>query len=102
MSTAIVKKERSAVAVYGEKDPFESFADEVSPQMICGKLLKFSKGDFLAGEDAELINEGTILTVGIDQMIVGWVRWEDNRPIEHRMVSIALNQFPPRRSELGN
>ena len=35
------------------KDPFEAYADSISPQTIVGDLLKFAKGEFFAGKDAD-------------------------------------------------
>src|SRR5262249_29903088 len=43
-----------------------------------------------------------ILTAGIDQMVTGWVRWQDYRPVEQIMMTVAMNQFPPLRRELGD
>jgi hypothetical protein len=82
--------------------PFEVYANAVSPRTIVGKLLKFAKGDFIAGEGNEVIPESAEFTVLMDESITGWVRWEDAKPVEHRMGRIADNFMPPVRTELGD
>ena len=90
------------VAIQGGVDPFAAFADSVAPKYILGKLLKFSKGDYLAGEASEIIPVGTKLIVAMDELLLGWVRWEAGKPVEHRMVRVADGMAPVRRSELGD
>ena len=97
----IIKREPTAVASYGERDPFEVYADSIRPGYIVGKLLKFSKGDYLLGEGAEPVDQGTVVVAAIDQLLTGWIRWENARPVEHRMVPVASGQCPPLRSDLG-
>lgn len=98
----IAKQEATALTAYGERDPFAAYADSVRPSYIIGKLLKFSKGDYLLGEDNEPIEIGTVVTAAVDQLLVGWIRWESGKPTEHRMVLVASRQAPPRRHELGD
>src|SRR5262249_47472200 len=69
---------------------------------IVGKLLKFSKGDYLAGQDGEEVPVGTKLVAVMDTLTVGWIKWQDARPVEHRMGPIAEGYAPPPRSELGD
>src|SRR6476660_671614 len=97
----IIKREPAAVALYGERDPFEVYADSIRPGYIVGKLLKFSKGDYLLGESAEPVDRGTIVIAAIDQLLAGWIRWENGKPVEHRMVLVASGQQPLRREDLG-
>ena len=97
----IIKREPTAVASYGERDPFEVYADSIRPGYIVGKLLKFSKGDYLLGEGAEPVDQGTVVVAAIDQLLIGWIRWENAKPAEHRMVLVASGQYPPLRHDLG-
>ena len=83
-------------------DPFLAYANAVRPQHIIGKLLKHSKGEFLAGEDNEVIPLGTKMVAAMDLLTIGYVRWSDGRPSEHRMVLVADGVQPPRRAELGD
>src|SRR5580765_3143621 len=97
----IIKREPAAVALYGERDPFEIYADSIRPGYIVGKLLKFSKGDYLLGEGAELVAQGTVVVAAMNQLLTGWIRWESAMPTEHRMVLVASGQIPSRRDDLG-
>jgi hypothetical protein len=102
MTTALTTTgTHKAIATTGN-DPFCAFADAIAPKHILGDLLKFNKGDYLAGETAETIPVGTKVTVGMDLLLVGWVRWENGKPIEHRMVRVADGKSPQRRAELGD
>jgi hypothetical protein len=83
-------------------NPFEVYANAVSPRTIVGKLLKFTKGDFIAGEGSEVVPETAEFTAIMDEALAGWVKWEDGKPTEHRMGRIADNYIPPRREELGD
>jgi hypothetical protein len=82
--------------------PFIAYGESVNPQHIVGQILKFSKGEYLAGENAELIPVGTKLVVSVDELAIGWVRWQGGKPTEHRMVRVADNQVPAKRADLGD
>jgi len=97
----IIRREPTALAAYGDRDPFEVYADSIRPGYIVGKLLKFSKGDYLLGEGAEPVEQGTVVVAAIDQLLIGSIRWENAKPAEHRMVRVASGQHPPLRHELG-
>src|ERR1039457_6256029 len=68
---------------------------------IVGKLLKFSKGDYTAGQDNDEVDEGTEVVVNMDSLLVGWQRWEDNKPAEQQMGAVTEGFQPPRRADLG-
>ncbi len=68
---------------------------------IIGMLLKFSKGDFVVGQDNEPVEIGTKLIANMDQLLVGWQRWEDARPAEQVMGPLVEGFKPPRRDELS-
>jgi hypothetical protein len=91
-----------ALSPFGVSDPFEVFADAVQPRTIVGALMKFSKGDFLAGEDGHEIAEGTAFTANLDELMAGWVRWSGGKPIQHLMVRVAEGCTLPKRTELGD
>jgi len=102
-ATAVIKHQTNepALATYAP-DPFEALANAISPRTIVGALLKFSKGDFLAGADAKEIAEGTAFTANVDELMVGWVKWSNGKPIEHIMVRVAEGRTLPKRAELGD
>jgi hypothetical protein len=96
------EKNNTVPTTYSDVDPFEVYADSVSPRTIVGTLLKFSKGDFLAGEESKEIAEGTTFTANVDELTVGWVKWSGGKPIEHIMVRVAEGRTLPKRAELGD
>jgi len=83
-----------------ESNPYASYGD--SGTGIVGDLLKFSKGDWLAGQDERSVPEGTQIVVNMETVKTGWVRWQDAKPTDEEMVSIASGMSPPRRSDLGD
>jgi hypothetical protein len=86
----------------GDVDPLVACADAIAPRHIIGKLLRFSKGDFFAGEESEPIPVGTKLTVAPDELLAGWIKWTDGKPTEHNMVRVADRKLPAKRSDLGD
>lgn len=83
-------------------NPFEAYGEAVSQRSIVGKLLKFSKGDYLVGENNDEMEEGTELIANMDELMVGWIRWQDNKPSEQIMGRVAKSFQPPKRHELGD
>jgi hypothetical protein len=53
MTDIIKATEHSLSNIPAGIEAFEAFADEIAPQRIVGRLLKFSKGDWIAGENNE-------------------------------------------------
>lgn len=96
MSTEIVRTQPNTI------NPFLEYAEEIAPRTIVGTLLKFSKGEWLAGEDARVVPIGAQFVAHVGELIAGWVRWYDGRPIEHRMVRIADGTRRLPRTELGD
>jgi len=96
-------KQNGSTAVAGtEKDFFTQYGEAIRQTAIIGKLLKFSKGDWTAGEASEPIEEGTRFTANMDELLAGWVRWKDNKPTDHVMGRIVDGYQPPKRNELGD
>jgi hypothetical protein len=81
-------------AAYGESAGTTSY--------IVGDLLKFSKGDWLTGKDNRELADGTKLVAVMDTLAVGWQRWKNQRPVEHRMGLLVEGFVPPPREELGD
>jgi hypothetical protein len=64
--------------------------------------LKFSKGDYLAGEEGAAVPTGTIVTANVAELLVGWVRWAANKPTDHIMLRVADGSALPKRADLGD
>jgi hypothetical protein len=83
-----------------QKNYFEQYGEQVSQRNIVGRLLKFSKGDYLVGEHNAEMKIGTELVANMDELMVGWIRWEDNKPVEQIMGRLADGYQPMKREEL--
>jgi hypothetical protein len=97
-----MSKANTELATVIDIDPLVAYADAISPRHIVGKLLRFSKGDFFAGEESEPIPSGTKLTVAADELLAGWIKWADGKPTEPNMVRVADGKPPLKRSDLGD
>jgi hypothetical protein len=86
----------------GGPDAFRTYADACAPRTIVGTLLKFSKGDFLAGEGGEAIADDVEFTALMDELLVGWVRWDNGKLAETRMGRVTDGFVPPPRRDLGD
>ena len=95
--------ERKSSAVGGvAANPFTAYGEQASQKSIVGQLLRFTKGDFLAGQDDEEVPVGTQFVANMDEMLAGWIRWEQNKPTDHVMGKVSEGYQPPRRNELGD
>jgi hypothetical protein len=95
MSIALAKTNATA-------NPFAEYAAALAARRIDGKLLKFVKGDYLAGSEGALIETGTALVAVMNSLTVGWQKWLNMRPVDSVMGLISENFKPPRRNELGD
>jgi hypothetical protein len=85
-----------------EDNPFSSYGEAAAAHNFTGELLKFSKGDYVAGQNNREIPVGTRFVANMDGVEVGWVRWEDGSPVEVRMGPVAEYFKPARRADLGD
>src|SRR5262249_15665704 len=102
MLTAIATQSKNEVAPIALSDPLEAYADIIAPRYIIGELLRFSKGDYLAGEGGKEVPAGTVFTAAVDELMVGYVKWTDGKPAEHVMVRVADGRPLPKRADLGD
>lgn len=87
--------------VPGGQNPFEKYAARVDSQTTIGMFLKFTKGDWLVGRDGEECPEKELVAL-LPGMVHGWVRWEDNYPVEHNMGMLMESFVPPTRETLSH
>ncbi len=100
--TAVARPAQTSVGGVNERNAFEAYGDQFAGRFIVGQLLKFNKGDWLCGEDDEEIEEGTEYTCNMNQLMIGWIKWVDNKPAEQLMGPLASGFRPARREELGD
>jgi hypothetical protein len=63
-------------------DPFAAYASAVRSRTFDGLLLKFSKGDWLAGPDSDPVEEGTQLVAIMSELRIGWQKWQDHKQVD--------------------
>lgn len=93
--------EQQQLPATDELNPFEELARSV-PRRIIGELLKFSKGDWMYGQHNEELKLGTALIANMDQLLTGWIKWQDNKPAETIMGLVVEGFKPPKRDTLGD
>jgi hypothetical protein len=103
MENEIVKTGGNGTALAKPSDnPFTDHADAVVTTNIVGKLLKFTKGDWSYGKDNEDVKPGTKFIANMDELLTGWIRWENNKPTDHVMGLVSKGYQVPRRNTLGD
>jgi hypothetical protein len=105
MSNDLTETTGNAVAAYDADavaNYYQQYGDQASARPIRGKLLKFNKGDWLAGQDEEEVPTGTRLVALMDELYIGWVHWKDKAPDEQRMGRVVEGFQPARRKDLGD
>jgi hypothetical protein len=80
---------------------YEAYGAATAARAFIGDLLKFSKGEYLAGVDQYEVPIGTELAVAMSELVVGWVKWVDGARVDQRCGPIQSFQ-PPQRHELGD
>ena len=98
----IARRENSSAVGGATANPFTAYGEQASQKSIVGQLLRFTKGDFLAGQEDEEVPVGTQFVANMDEMLAGWIRWEANKPTDHVMGKVSDGYQPPRRNELGD
>jgi hypothetical protein len=96
------KTETTLPTQVGDRNVFEVYGESAGPGYIVGELLKFSKGDWLSGQENREIADGTKLVAVMETLLVGWQRWENQRPVSYRMGLLIEGFVPPPREELGD
>jgi hypothetical protein len=85
-----------------EDNPFEAYGNAATNNHIVGQLLKFSKGDYLAGQDSTVIAVGTKMAAIMDQLWIGWVKWRGGSPANHVGGLVSAGYIPSKRDELDD
>lgn len=88
----------NALAAPGGYDPFAAYGQEAAN---AGDFLKFSKGEWLLGQNDEEVALGRRLAANMDELSIGWIRWADGKPAERRMGLLAQGYKPEPRDSLG-
>jgi hypothetical protein len=78
---------------------YEVFGEAATRSMA---FLKFSKGDFLRGQDGAVVPIGTKFVADMPNLTTGWVRWNSGAPTERILGRVGEGWVPPCRAELGD
>jgi hypothetical protein len=96
---AVAEIERNtAVAAAGGYDPYAAYGQEAASG---GDFLKFSKGEWQKGQNAEEVDLGTRFAANMAELSIGWIRWADGKPAERRFGLLAHAHKPEARDQLG-
>jgi hypothetical protein len=86
----------------GSPNIYEAYGNSVARRTFPGDLLTFSKfGDYKAGQEKDDVPIGTRLVMHPPTTLIGWVRWEENHPIDFQVGLLSEGFVPPRRDTLG-
>lgn len=88
----------TAVATNAGYDPFAAYGQEAAQG---GAFLKFSKGEWLLGQDEKEVDLGRKLVASMEDMSIGWIRWDDGKPAERRLGLLSQGFKPEPRDALG-
>ena len=102
MSNDLEKKQTNMPAEHDPADLYESYGRNATARLFEGTLLRFVKGDFLAGPEGEEIPIGAQFVPIMESLAVGWTCWRDAMPVEQEMGLLIDGYQPKRRSELGD
>jgi hypothetical protein len=67
------------------QDGFEAYANCVEPNSIVGDLLRFSKGEYVAGQNGETVKLGTCVIAHMDKATAGWQKWLNRKVCDHTL-----------------
>jgi hypothetical protein len=103
MKEATTTTTTSQAVATQESNPWLDYGNSATGTRIVGQLLKFSKfGQWTAGQDNIEIPMGTRMIAHAIEIYVGWIKWQDNKPVEQLMHKLGDGIKPPSRAELGD
>lgn len=88
-----------AVAHASNYDPYAAYGEQAAGNKT---FLKFSKGEYLYGQDDKEMALGTRLVANMAGLKAGWQKWQAKKPIQEIMELIASGTVLPKRHELGD
>jgi hypothetical protein len=90
--------QETAVAVQGGYDPYAAYGQEAASS---GAFLKFSKGEWLLGQNDDEVTLGRRLVANMADLSIGWIRWADGKPVDRKMGLLAQGHKTEARDALG-
>jgi len=100
MTSTEVAEREDRVPTPSAQNVYEAYGNQSMRRNIVGRILKFSKGDYIIDDDE--VPAGTKYVALMDQILIGWVKWWDNRPEQQEMGLLHEGFVPPKRDDLGD
>lgn len=97
-AATLSEKQQTVLPATHYENPWLEAAAEAGNDL--GKLLKFVKGKWEIGDDT--VPEATEYIAHIDQVVRGWVCFNDGKVVDRMIGKVADGFRPPLREELGN
>ncbi len=83
-------------------DPFREMAGALRSRTgFDGTVVKFNKGRWPAGKEASDMS-GRELNAHVDQLMYGYTKWEDKKPVDYHVGFVRDRYKPPKRRDLGD
>lgn len=101
MSNELVNGAGNSLPVsYDATDPFTALA---VAEQLKGRFLKYAKSRWTTGtgKDEVPMNDAELIA-DIANVALGWRRWEDHKPVEHRIGLLKDRYVAPQRNDLGH
>jgi hypothetical protein len=92
----VSEKQKVALPAAHYENPWLEAASEANNDL--GRLLKFVKGEWMIGDD--LVPDNLEYVAHVEQIVRGWVRFQDGKVVDRDIGKIADGYKPPRREEL--
>lgn len=102
MQDLMTSNSSTTLAVPPAKNAFEAYSESVNSNRIVGDLLKFNKGDWLVGQDNDELKLGTKLVAAVEEVMVGYLKWEESKVVDMRMGKVKDGFVMPARRDLGD
>src|SRR6516162_3377300 len=103
MSDLVTQNQETGIVKSDDDNPYVAYGESAARTRIIGKLLKFNKfGEWISGESSTEMAQDAQLVVNMEEFYIGWIKWEDAKPVDQVMGRVMDGYAPPRRSELGD
>jgi hypothetical protein len=83
-------------------DYFTKHANETASKLWVGTLMKFTKGDFVAGQNNKDVPLGSRFVAMMPGLMVGWLKWSDGHPVDNAMGLVSEGFTIAKRDTLGD
>jgi len=104
-TTVAVAKTGTAVAVPDERDSVQQYLDEIAPNSIVGRMVKFDikEGAFILHDDSSTVSPDVDFVAHADQTLVGQIKFNGAGEPPDRVMGLLYNGFKmPSRESLGD